>query len=249
MNQYLQILFIWVWNFIGTLIEKWNYVKTEYRKKYGDWRWIDLQTAEPQILHIYFVRPGMKLEHWCGDTYKRWNARLREKKPIRVSEWYLPQHVYHYNGIVIHYRFRQNEWYETCNWVRGVYDKADSNPLTQMRKMIFPRWNSETWKSSSGRVKFPAGFAINGQEREITPELRGWFGPEGRREKLVMEEDIPSIQDCEIKTEIVKRNFENWFDLTQLRYVIDFGDTVKLDWGITEEIYKWGTDAEEKKEN
>lgn len=232
----MQIILVWLWNLFGFILDKYNQVRDYHRKRFGDWKWINLESSEPQILHIYYVRPGAKYEPWKCETYQRWNNRLEQKKTFHGSEWYIPQLVSKYDGIVVHYRFRKQEWFDSFSWSREMTDKK-MNILDSLRTWVFPKWNSDTWKSSRGMVKFPSSVVIEGKEINMN-DWRGWFGPEGRSERLLETNQIVMP---------TKRNFETYFDITRCIYMIQWGDIMKIDWGLKEEDYQWGLSPIQKK--
>lgn len=216
---------LWLWNVIGYLIEKWNYYRAEYRKRWGDWKWIDVNSKEPQILRVYYVRPGEKFEPWGCEVYRRWNQRLRDKKQLHGSEWFLPQYVSKYHGIVVLYRFRDQEWVDSFNWYRELV----RNELEGLRSWVFPVWNSDTWKQNPVRVKFPVGMRLRGEEFDVS-DWKRWFGPEGQM----------------IRRPDRKRNYMTWFHLEDLDYLLEVDEELIIDWGIEETKYIWKLDLKEE---
>jgi hypothetical protein len=227
MKHYWNVCLTWLLVLLDWILLRWHELNLWYRKRWGDWQWVNLDSNEPQILHIYYVRPGGTWEPWGAKAYKRWNARLHDKKSFRGSEWYREEIIEKYHGIIIQYRFRHQEWYDGLNWNRECMVYQKEAILAELRDWVFPRWTSDSWKEKRGRVRFPAGMNLNNVELNVDA-WRAWFGPEGRRERLSHSKgDIP-------------REYSVWFNTKNgtKDYLMKWGDTLKVDWGLTEEIYQ-----------
>lgn len=219
MNPIIQYLWVFVCFFMNQL----NYIKFEYRKRWGDYKWVNLTSKEPQILHIYYYRNTQVIEPWGCDVYRRWNARLHAKKILRGSEWFHRRFACEYDGIIVEYRFREQEWVEQINWGRNSICRVDER-LELLRSWSFPRWNAESWNQERTQKipKFPISILLNGEEQNVE-KWKKWLGPEGRREQSMNQTNV-------------MRPWMNFYDIQNEWYWMEETDKLVIDWGMKEEI-------------
>lgn len=218
------------------LISIYHKLALQYSKYCGELRAVNYDSPHPQILHIYYYRPGYVIEPWEWKTYLRWNKRIENGKNLRGSEWFLNKLINKTDGIIIQYRFRGHVWVDAINWIRGerMGCRSHDEQLTLLRNWSFPRWTIHTWKEHQiqkfGPPNFPneVQLCTNGQlGTDVLIVWKSWFGPDGRCESLRKEDKIHI------------RHPREWFDVRKKMYFMGQGDELVVRRGMHEEIYHW----------